>query len=85
MHPVPVVTPMLPTSVDEIAEADRTMLRWVRDEKLLEEIFGQKIHHEVVSRALPLYEFLHNVNQLLVSDVEIIWKRWRAATTMSGS
>ncbi len=54
---------------------EQKMLLWVREMQFVEEIFGDGIHKEIVSRCEPLFRFLVDTNALKMEDLRFIWEK----------
>jgi ubiquitin C-terminal hydrolase len=70
---------LIAESVQENSEEDHTRLdyilsAWVVDKKILEEIFGDRIHREIVSRSALLVKFLAESNKLDNDSIDVIWQ-----------
>lgn len=66
-------------TVQESDEEDTTRLDhmlsvWVTSKKIVEEIFGDRIHREVVSRSALLVKFLAESNKLDAHSIDVIWQ-----------
>ncbi|EEY61201.1 ubiquitin-specific protease, putative [Phytophthora infestans T30-4] len=66
-------------SVQENDDEDRSRLdyklsAWVVEKKILEEIFGDRIHREIVSRSALLVKFLADSNKLDTHSIDVIWQ-----------
>ena len=53
---------------------EQKMLLWSEEMQFVEEIFGDGIHKEIVSRCEPLFRFLVDTNALKMEDLRFIWK-----------
>ena len=51
-----------------------TLLKWTRDEHLLEKVFGQSVHREIVSRSKNLLVLLGETDRLSAADIEMVWR-----------
>ncbi|KAK1945476.1 putative ubiquitin carboxyl-terminal hydrolase FAF-X [Phytophthora citrophthora] len=70
---------LIAENVQENGEEDRTRLdfilsTWVVEKKILEEIFGDRIHREIVSRSALLVKFLAESNKLDTHAIDVIWQ-----------
>ncbi|KUF97820.1 ER membrane protein complex subunit 1 [Phytophthora nicotianae] len=70
---------LIAESVQENGDEDRTRLdyilsAWVVEKKILEEIFGDRIHREIVSRSALLVKFLAESNKLDTHSIDVIWQ-----------
>ncbi|CAI5715363.1 unnamed protein product [Peronospora destructor] len=70
---------LIAESVQENSEEDFTRLdtilsAWVVEKKILEEIFGDRIHREIVSRSALLVKFLAESNKLDTRSIDVIWQ-----------
>ncbi|KAE9358655.1 hypothetical protein PF008_g2606 [Phytophthora fragariae] len=70
---------LIAESVQENGEEDQTRLdyilsAWVVEKKILEEIFGDRIHREIVSRSALLVKFLAESNKLDTHSIDVIWQ-----------
>ncbi|KAI9912824.1 hypothetical protein PsorP6_005736 [Peronosclerospora sorghi] len=70
---------LIAESVQENGEEDRTRLdnilsAWVVEKQILEEIFGDRIHREIVSRSALLVKFLSESNKLDTKAIDVIWQ-----------
>ncbi|KAG1686533.1 hypothetical protein DVH05_006499 [Phytophthora capsici] len=70
---------LIAESVQENGDEDRTRLdyilsTWVVEKKILEEIFGDRIHREIVSRSALLVKFLAESNKLDTRAIDVIWQ-----------
>ncbi|KAG7400469.1 Ubiquitin carboxyl-terminal hydrolase 34 [Phytophthora boehmeriae] len=66
-------------SVQDNGDEDQTRLdyilsTWVIEKKIIEEIFGDKIHREIVSRSALLVKFLAESNKLDTHSIDVIWQ-----------
>ncbi|KAH9155126.1 hypothetical protein AeRB84_002882 [Aphanomyces euteiches] len=68
---------LIPTRVHEQyidpKRLDQLVLEFVKSKKLLEEIFGDRIHREIVSRTTTLLKFLAETQQISETDLQAIW------------
>ncbi|TMW63070.1 hypothetical protein Poli38472_005688 [Pythium oligandrum] len=58
---------------DDETRSDNILTKWVREKHILDAIFGDKIHREVVSRSLVLIKFLAESDKLTTEDLDTIW------------
>ncbi|CEG36029.1 ubiquitin carboxyl-terminal hydrolase partial [Plasmopara halstedii] len=70
---------LIAESVQENGHEDQTRLdfilsAWVVDKSILDEIFGDRIHREIVSRSALLVKFLAESNKLDTHCVDVIWQ-----------
>lgn len=70
---------LIPESVLENGAEDQTRMdyilsSWVFEKKVVEEIFGDRIHREVVSRSALLVKFLAETNKLTARYLDVIWQ-----------
>lgn len=70
---------LIPEMVLENNDEDKTRLdyilsSWVFEKKVVEEIFGDRIHREVVSRSALLVKFLAETNKLNAHYLDVIWQ-----------
>ncbi|GMF64527.1 unnamed protein product [Phytophthora lilii] len=70
---------LIAESVQENGDEDKTRLdyilsTWVVEKKILEEIFGDRIHREIVSRSALLVKFLAESNKLDTRAIDVIWQ-----------
>ncbi|GMF53147.1 unnamed protein product [Phytophthora fragariaefolia] len=70
---------LIAESVQENGEEDKARLdyilsAWVVEKKILEEIFGDRIHREIVSRSALLVKFLAESNKLDTHSIDVIWQ-----------
>lgn len=70
---------LIPESVQENGDEDETRLdyilsAWVAQKRVVEEIFGDRIHREVVSRSALLVKFLAETNKLSAHYLDVIWQ-----------
>ncbi|RLN71972.1 hypothetical protein BBJ28_00013717, partial [Nothophytophthora sp. Chile5] len=70
---------LIPESVQENGDEDHTRLdyilsTWVSEKQIIEEIFGDRIHREIVSRSALLVKFLAESNKLDTHCIDVIWQ-----------
>ncbi|KAG7389558.1 Ubiquitin carboxyl-terminal hydrolase 34 [Phytophthora pseudosyringae] len=70
---------LIAESVQENGDEDHSRLdyilsAWVVEKKILEEIFGDRIHREIVSRSALLVKFLAESNKLDAHSIDVIWQ-----------
>lgn len=70
---------LIPESVQENGEEDQTRMdyilcAWVANKKVVEEVFGDRIHREIVSRSALLVKFLAETNKLSAHYLDVIWQ-----------
>lgn len=51
----------------------RFLTNWIRQEGLLELLFGDNSHPQIMSRTGPILLFLAKTGNLLVSDLDLVW------------
>ncbi|OWZ18878.1 Ubiquitin-specific protease [Phytophthora megakarya] len=70
---------LIAESVQDNGDEDHTRLdfilsAWVVEKTILEEIFGDRIHREIVSRSALLVKFLAESNKLDTHSIDVIWQ-----------
>lgn len=70
---------LIPETIEENGTQDCTRLdyilsAWVLKKKVIEEIFGDRIHREIVSRSALLVKFLAEEGKLEKNGMEAIWR-----------
>ncbi|RLN14311.1 hypothetical protein BBO99_00002879 [Phytophthora kernoviae] len=70
---------LIAENVKENGDEDQTRLdyilsAWVVEKQIIEEIFGDRIHREIVSRSALLVKFLAESNKLDTRSIDVIWK-----------
>lgn len=50
------------------------MLEWVEKEQLFNILFGESMHVELISRALPLIKFLYENNAIANDRLDLIFE-----------
>ena len=63
------------TEEERSKSLEQKMLAWIRDVHLIEEIYGDKIHKEVVLRSESVFQFLVDMNSLTMDDLHLVWQR----------
>ena len=51
----------------------RNMLDWLEKENMFDIVFGESIHVELISRALPLLTFLYENNKMSNERLDLIF------------
>uniref|UniRef100_M4BN22 USP domain-containing protein n=1 Tax=Hyaloperonospora arabidopsidis (strain Emoy2) TaxID=559515 RepID=M4BN22_HYAAE len=59
---------------EHVTRLDNILSTWVVEEKILEGIFGDRIHREIVSRSALLVKFLAESNRLDTHSIDVIWQ-----------
>ncbi|UIZ29695.1 hypothetical protein KXD40_002914 [Peronospora effusa] len=59
---------------EDLTRLDNILSAWVVKKKILEEIFGDRIHREIVSRSALLVKFLAESNKLDTHSIDVIWQ-----------
>ncbi|KAH7484181.1 putative ubiquitin carboxyl-terminal hydrolase FAF-X [Phytophthora ramorum] len=59
---------------EDLTRLDYILSTWVVEKKILEEIFGDRIHREIVSRSALLVKFLAESNKLDTHSIDVIWQ-----------
>lgn len=54
---------------------EQSMLKWIREVGLIQDIFGDRIHKEVVSRSESVFQFLVDMNSMTMEDLAFVWQR----------
>ncbi|CCI44983.1 unnamed protein product [Albugo candida] len=57
-----------------IPRLDQRLCDWVEEKDILVEIFGDRVHREVVSRSTVLVTFLAESNRLSIALMDLIWE-----------
>lgn len=71
---------LIPESVHETGDdvdetrLDHILCAWVARQKVVEEVFGDRIHREIVSRSALLIKFLAETNKLSAHYLDVIWQ-----------
>lgn len=69
--------PTVPTESEIDSEpkliTDVFFKNWIRQENLLELLFGESSHPQIMSRTGPILLFLAKTGNLLVSDLDLVW------------
>lgn len=58
---------------EDCTQLDYILSAWVVEKKILEAIFGDRIHREIVSRSALLVKYLAEANKLDTHSVDVIW------------
>jgi ubiquitin carboxyl-terminal hydrolase 9/24 len=79
MHPPPILEDVKSKDAEETGKEKQItkqdlMVQWVKEAKVLEDVFGPRIHREIVARCGPLLQFLVDVGGLRASDLTMIWR-----------
>ena len=58
------------------------MARWILEKRIVEEIFGQNAHVELISRSFHVINFLSNHQALSAEHVDCIWNAAQVSETI---
>lgn len=72
-------------TADTLRSALSFLLTWMTDKRLMEELFGAKLHVELVKRSTPLFQFASELEALTPAILDLVWRCYYGKSSDDGA
>lgn len=59
------------------------LVHWMREKRLIEDLFGEKLHMELIKRSVPLFQFTSELECLSPQWLDIVWNCYSGSDSIA--